>query len=189
VKLATYLFTVCLLSGAFGVLAVETTAQSVVEKIVLLAKSSDVATNEKIKEEINSLVDFEMLAKNILGKNLNKVNDENLWFIATIKEILTRTVYPKCAEFLNDVKVSYIKSESKGDVTVITSNVTKKLDETEVTYTLQKRGYLFVVIDIAIDGESWTKNIGEQVSATITKESWGGLKKKLNAKLAKLKLE
>ena len=161
-----------------------------VENIFELAKSSDLATNEQAQRSINNFIDFTTITLNVLGKHVASVPKKDLvWVTNTLQEIIGLTVYPKAAEFLKDVTIKFGEEKIIANQATVYSTIKKKADTTEVNFTLKKIKDEWKVIDITLDDESWVLNIKTQVNDIIKKEKWDGVKKRLNNKLSKLKLE
>lgn len=162
--------------------------RQVVEEIFTKASAPSVVSDRSLQEEINGKVNFTAMSKAVLGKESQKLPAaEFSWFDQTLKEIITRTVYPAAPSFLQDVKISYKDVDMKGAQAVVQSSVRNKADMTDVNYTLAKVNDGWQVVDISIDGESWVQSIREQVQATLKKQKWAGLKEKLNQRLLTLK--
>ena len=161
-----------------------------VENIFELARSSDLATNEQAQRSINNFIDFTTITLNVLGKHVASVPKKDLvWVTNTLQEIIGLTVYPKAAEFLKDVTIKFGEEKIIANQATVYSTIKKKADTTEVNFTLKKIKDEWKVIDITLDDESWVLNIKTQVNDIIKKEKWDGVKKRLNNKLSKLKLE
>ena len=162
--------------------------QALVETIFSQAKNIKIATDTKTQKEINKLINFTKLAENSLGKKIKSISkNEFSWYAKTLKEIIIKTVYPEAPNFLKQVKITYEQSSKQGKDIVVNSVVTKKGEETEVSYHLHFLAGGWKVFDISIDGDSWTENIKDQVISAIKKHKWIGLKKKLNKRLKELK--
>ena len=165
--------------------------QEVVESIFKRASDIQVKNDSKLQNEINTSVDFERMGRMALGKEINKIpKAEIVWFTDTLKEIITRTVYPSAPDFLKGVKIKYGNVAQKKNTASVKSTVENKSDFTDVDYLLelQKDG-AWRVVDVSLDGESWVDSIRDQVIASLKKEKWAGLKKKLSTRLAELKSE
>ena len=163
--------------------------QLVVEDIFSRASAPEISSDAKKQEEVNSLVDFDQLAKAALGKEFKKASKADFeWFRDTLKEIIGRTVYPKAPEFLKDVKITYKEVATKGDSAKVNSTVQNKADLTDVDYKLtQEKGGSWKVTDVAIAGQSWVESIRDQVNQVIRKKGWKGLKDSMNRRLNELK--
>jgi len=180
-----------LILPVYGFSVENDSAKSVVEEIFNKAAQEKVKVDQKFQNSINANVDFEAMAKAVLGKEGKKISAKEFeWFYTTLKEIISRTVYPNAPEFLAGVKISYKNIEQKKNIIIVKSEVQNKADITEVNYSLAKaKDGSWKVIDVSFDDESWVESIKEQVSDTIKKKKWTGLKKQLNERLEKLRQE
>ena len=159
-----------------------------VQEIFAGASEAEVAKDAAKQEAVNAKVDFEALSSAALGKNAAAVPAaERSWFRNTLKEIISRTVYPKAPGFLSGVKISYSKVEEKGGQATVASTVQNKADLTDVSYTLAQKGGEWKVVDVAISGLSWVDSIRDQVDTTVKNKKWAGLKALMNKRLAALK--
>jgi len=165
--------------------------KAVVEEIFKKASNAAVKTDADVQSEINKSVDFARMGRLVLGKEISKIpSAEVSWFTATLKEIITRTVYPNAPEFLTGVKIEYGSVSVKGKRAVVKSTVENKSDFTDVDYTLEMQADgSWRVVDVSLDGESWVDSIRDQVLETLKKDKWAGLKRKLSDRLAELNKE
>ncbi|RZA07509.1 MAG: ABC transporter substrate-binding protein [Proteobacteria bacterium] len=162
--------------------------KEVVQDIFARAGDAAVATDAMKQREVNVHVDYETLANDALGKNAKTIPAaEKEWFKETLMEIISRTVYPKAPEFLAGVKINYAKVEEKGNKATVASTVQNKADVTDVSYKLGKTNDVWKVTDVSISGLSWVESIRDQVSDTIKKKKWKGLKDLMNKRLNTLK--
>ncbi|MGZ3790484.1 MAG: ABC transporter substrate-binding protein, partial [Bacteriovorax sp.] len=140
------------------------------------------------KEEVESHIDFGEMSKSILAQEYAKRSASDLkWFETTLKEIITRSVYPSAPKFLENVKITYKKTKTSDADAKVSSSVSKKGESTDVDYVLKKVNNEWKVVDVAIDEESWVKTINEKVQKTIKEKGWNGLKDLLNKRLTELK--
>lgn len=168
--------------------AEENAPESLIKDIFSKTAKENLLLNEKVKSEVESHVDFREMTKNILAEEFSKHSASELqWFEATIKEIITRSVYPSAPKFLDNVKITYKKTKTSADGAKVFSSVSKKGESTDVDYILKKVNNEWKVVDVAIDEESWVKTINEKVHKTIKEKGWSGLKELLNKRLTELK--
>ncbi len=163
--------------------------QTVVESIFTKASAPEIISDQSKQSEINSLVDFDALAKAALGPSAKTVSAKEVqWFRDTLQEIIVRTVYPKAPEFLKDVKISYEDVKEKGKTAMVLSSVQNKADFTDVQYKMMKNAQgEWRVVDVSISGLSWVDSIRDQVKDVVKKKKWQGLKDAMNRRLAELK--
>lgn len=162
--------------------------EEVIQKIFTLAASDNLHKNQTVKTELDNYVDFKEMSQNILGSEVNKRSKEDLlWFEKTIKEIITKSVYPEAPAFLKGVKISYRTSIIDNDKATVPSVVAKKGERTDVGYKLKLNSKNeWKVVDVAIDDESWVKTINQNLQKTMSEKGWNGIKTLLNNKLVAL---
>lgn len=164
------------------------TPEDLIKDIFVKVGSENLLLNNKTKEEVELHVDFSEMTKVILGQEVSKRSPVELkWFETTIKEIITRSVYPSAPKFLENVKITYKKTKQNADDAKVFSVVNKKGESTDVDYLLKKIGTDWKVVDVSIDDESWVKTINEKVQKTLKDKGWNGLKDLLNKRLNELK--
>jgi phospholipid transport system substrate-binding protein len=163
-------------------------SQAVVEDIFTKASAPEIASSLEKQKEVNAMVDFDALAKAALGKQAKAIPAKEFqWFRDTLKEIISRTVYPKAPDFLKGVKITYDSVKEKGQKAVVSSSVQNKADLTDVQYELEKAGDGWKVVDVSISGLSWVESINDQVKEVVRKKKWKGLKDAMNRRLNELK--
>jgi len=180
----------------FTSLSFASTSREIVEEIFSKAAKPEIKKDARLQTELNNLVDYAHMAKEVLGAEFKKQKPQDIqWFEKMLKDIISLSVYPAAPDFLGKVNIVYKESpkeNSKGnpkenkeekDQSAISSIVKHKGEETEVNYRLHKQGENWKVYDVALDGESWTENIRTEVQKILKKEGWGGLKKRLIKRL------
>ena len=144
--------------------------------------------NTKVKEEVEAHIDFQEMSKSVLADEYTKRSPSDIkWFVSTLKEIITRSVYPSAPKFLENVKITYKKTKATEKDAKVSSSVSKKGESTDVDYVLKKVDNEWRIVDVSIDEESWVKTINEKVQKTIKEKGWAGLKDLLNKRLTELK--
>jgi ABC-type transporter MlaC component len=163
--------------------------KNVVQDIFQRASVPDIASDLKKQGEVNALVDFDALARAALGKEYKKASAADFaWFRDTLREIISRTVYPKAPDFLSGVKITYNSVDAHGAKATVKSTVQNKADLTDVDYQLeQEKGGAWKVTDVAISGQSWVESIRDEVGKVLKKNKWAGLKAKMTKRLNELK--
>lgn len=162
--------------------------EELIKDIFLKTGKENLLLNAKTKAEVEAHIDFKEMAKTVLAEEYTKRSASDLkWFEVTLKEIITRSVYPSAPKFLENVKITYKKTKATDRDAKVSSSVSKKGESTDVDYLLKKVGDDWKVVDVAIDEESWVKTINEKVQKTIKEKGWNGLKDLLNKRLTELK--
>ncbi|MBC7427863.1 MAG: ABC transporter substrate-binding protein [Bacteriovorax sp.] len=160
---------------------------ALIQNIFSLAQKENPLINSKTKSELDSHFDFHQMSLNILGNEAKKRTAADLkWFEDSIKEIITKTVYPKAPEFLKGVKITYKNTLIDGDKATVPSVVAKKGEKTDVSYKLVKSGSEWKVVDISIDEESWVNTINDKMTKTLKEKGWTGVKDMINKRVKAL---
>ena len=164
------------------------TPRQVVDEIFVKVSRSEISKNNKLQHEVTKNFDFQHMGKSVLGARFSKLSkSERVWFVRTLKRIITESIYPNALDFFAGVKTTYEKTKTKKGIASLTSVLEKKGEETDVAYRFHKVSGSWLLIDVEIDDESWIEGIKEEVQDVLQKEKWSGLKKRLNRRLAKLK--
>jgi ABC-type transporter MlaC component len=164
------------------------TPEDLIKDIFAKVGHENLLKNPKVKNQVEMHIDFGEMTKAILGQESSKRSASELkWFETTIKEIITRSVYPSAPNFLENVKITYKKTSETSAGAKVASSVSKKGESTDVDYLLKKIGTEWKVIDVSIDEESWVKTINEKIQKTLKEKGWNGLKDLLNKRLNELK--
>lgn len=165
-----------------------TAPEELIKDIFSKTGKENLLLNAKLKEEVESHIDFQEMAKTILAAEYGKRTATDLkWFETTLKEIITRSVYPAAPKFLENVKITYKKTKANEADAKVSSSVSKKGESTDVDYVLKKVNNEWKVVDVAIDEDSWVKTINEKVQKTIREKGWNGLRDLMNKRLTELK--
>jgi len=165
-----------------------TTPEELIKDIFQKTGKENLLLNKKLQDEVESHIDFSEMAKSILAQEYSKHQGNDLkWFELTLKEIISRSVYPSTTKFLENVKITYKKSKITDTDAKVSSSVSKKGESTDVDYLLKKFNGEWKVVDVSIDEESWVKTINEKVQKTIKEKGWSGLRDLLNKRLTELK--
>jgi ABC-type transporter MlaC component len=161
--------------------------ETLIKNIFTLAQKESALKNPKNKNEIDAQFDWRQMSLNILGSESKKRSAAELkWFEESIKEIITKTVYPKAPEFLQDVKITYRKTLIDDNKATVSSTVSRKGETTDVAYTLLKSGSSWKVIDVSLDEDSWVKTINEKITQSIKEKGWAGVKDLFNKRIKAL---
>ncbi len=176
------------LSAANIAFAANQNPEEIIKEIFSKAASENLLNNQLKRTEVENLIDFSEMSKSILAKQYAlQPAGEIKWFESTIKEIITRSVYPSAPKFLDNVKITYKKTSATNDEAKVSSSVSKKGEAVDVDYVLKKTGTVWKIVDVSIDEESWVSTINEKVQKTIKEKGWKGLKDLLNKRLKELK--
>lgn len=184
-------FLVLLLLGVTGFVKAqskEDSPENLIKNIFNLAQKENPLKNDTNKKELDSYFDFHQMSLAILGDEVKKRSSQDLvWFENSIKEIITKTVYPKAPDFLTGVKITYQTTLTIDETkAVVPSIVSKKGEKTEVSYTLTKKNGNWKVVDVSLDEESWVRTISDKMKKSLKEKGWSGVKELLNTRIKNL---
>ncbi len=166
---------------------VPSTPEALIQNIFAIAQKENPLKNSALKQELDSQFDFKQMSLSILGEEAKKRSTSDLkWFEESIKEVITKTVYPKAPEFLKGVKITYKSTLIDDQKATVPSTVNKRGEKTDVSYTLTKNGNSWKVVDVSIDEESWVKTINEKLQKTLKEKGWAGVKDLITKRIKNL---
>lgn len=160
-----------------------------IKEIFDIAQKGNPLDNATTMSFLDDRFNYSQMSKTILGKDLlGQSATEVQWFEKSIREIITKTVYPKAPDFLSNVKITYKKTIIDGDKAIVGSSVSKKGEVTDVDYVLMmdKAKNAWRVVDVAIDQESWVQTINEKMSKSYKEKGWKGVKDLLSKRIKEL---
>ncbi len=155
------------------------------EKNELLKEASEGGSPTIAEEIIETMIDFEVMAKNSMGKNLQKCTPQQKnRFFKLFEELLKKSSLKKLSSYQAD-RVDFLKEEIVDENTgKVWTKVWKGREETDVIYLMKKdKNGEWKVIDIIINELSITKNYNSQFTSIINKEGVEGLLKKMEKKI------
>ena len=164
------------------------TPDEIVQFVYKQVSTKNLWENPTLKSEVESHVDYQTLAKNAFGQDFKKWSEsDRQWFVATVKEIITRTVYPKAPEFFKDVKITFKPAKLNQKRAKVESEVQKKSESLQVDYIFHQVDGQWKIVDVSIEEESWTETISTKIAKAIKEKGKEGLKKQLAKRLDDLK--
>ena len=195
-KKFVFLFLAIFAGFSLSSAAVENAApKSVVEKLIQNIKSikedtakmspEEAASNEKRKNEANSLVDVPWLAEWSLGTHWEKRTDkEKKVFSGLVEKIFKNVAYPKSGGFFRDLEVNFDKEKVKDDTAVVSTTIVhKKEGEIEIEFKLRSVKGNWLVYDVILDGVSLGRNLKTKFQQIIQDNSYAELVRRLEKKL------
>lgn len=167
--------------------------------IKLLGQPASKARDEKVDAELGTLVDYDQMAKDALGKEWDKRTDaEKKEFTDLLKQLIQKN-YKKNLEKTVNYAVDFKGEQSTaklpsgaapqpGDVVVYTE-ATNKLDKRDpsvkIDYVLRKKGAAFIAVDLVTEDSSMIKTFGKDFKKEIDKNGFASVITKMKDKLAK----
>lgn len=144
------------------------------------AKNAQDSVAEKI---ISEMIDFENMALNSLGKNVQLFTpSQKRRYINLFSELIKKSSIKKLSSYQAD-RVDFISENVEDSRAEVLTKVWKGREVTEVVYKMERRGEKWMITDIVIDGTSLVKNYRTQFTKVINKEGVEGLLSKMEKKV------
>jgi phospholipid transport system substrate-binding protein len=147
---------------------------------------------DDVKKAVNTLLDFEELARLALHKHWKERSDkERTEFVNILKDLIERNYVKQLRSNLN-YKLEYRAEKSKGEKGLVDTAVkvekNGRVTEILITYLMKKsKDGAWVVYDVVTDEVSIVNNYRSQFNRIIRKESYDALVKKMKRKLEETK--
>lgn len=149
--------------------------------------------NERFHKRISNKIDFDQLASISMPLKWKrkywkgKQSDYTI-FIDLLKDLIEEIVYPRARDFFDKNEIKYLSPRYWDDekiVEVPTQVVLKDKPDTKVdlTFRLAKKGSVWKICDINLEGEWWTDNFKGQFNHIITTQSYDELIERMKKKL------
>ncbi|MFQ5442196.1 MAG: ABC transporter substrate-binding protein [Thermodesulfobacteriota bacterium] len=138
---------------------------------------------EKLRAAIKKTLDFAEMSKRSLARHwLKRTDAERKEFVALFSDLLENSYMDKI-EMNSDAKVRYYGERKAGNKVEVKTNVlTRKGLVVPINYRLMKKGGVWVVYDIVIEGVSLVSNYRTQFNKIIRQSSYEDLVKGLKEK-------
>jgi len=183
-KLSLLLLLIFFING--GLLADESPLQIIKERNQKVKQILDKAgknisdsTKAKLKDIINSVIDFEELSRVALGKYWDERTQTEKEDFTDVFQQLIRNSSIKKLELYRADEIDYERPEIDGDKAEIITYAMKDRKEAEIIYKMHKLENEWKVYDIVIDGLSTAYNYRESFYKEIEKSSYTEMYDKL----------
>jgi len=154
-----------------------------VEKIIGNKDEVKGETKERLKDIINSFMDFNELSRLALGKYWKERTKGEKRDFANVFQQLIRNSSVKKLEIYQADRVVYEEPEINGSKAKVTTIAYKKRKQFEITYKMHKVDNEWKTYDMEIDGvstaRSYRDSFYKQIAKTSYKEMYDKLVKKL----------
>ena len=187
--------------GFLGVHAVMTPAVSIAESLAPSAdvkatienvqnvvkaekgKAADAAVDEKLKEIILPMFNFEEMAKRSLGSAWNKANPaEQKEFVDLFSDLLSRTYLKKIKQNAEESVLLQISDAVDGDKAMVKSKMKSGEDEVQIDYRMSLIAGKWRVYDVIIENVGLVNNYRNEFPGIVRNEGFAGLIKRLKEK-------
>lgn len=159
--------------------------------IKLLGEKPSKERDEKLDKALDELVDYDDMAKSVLGDEAGKRKPEEVAaFTKTLKELI-KLNYKKKLQDITQYTVKYKAETADGSDTKVQTEAAdssnKKAVPVVIDYKVRKKGAGWIVVDIIPEDSSYVKTYNKELMKVVKKEGWDAMMKKLDDKLAKEK--
>ena len=152
--------------------------------------ATEQAANQAAFHRLDPFFAFDVMTREPLLSHQDKMTTAERDAIAAIfREVLRYSSYVQTGAFLREAKYTLTQGVSQGDRFTVEMQAHMPKDDYDTTVVLfweNKQGELRVV-DVSFDGSSLVTDYKNQFGRILDKEGTGGLKKKLEARLAEQK--
>lgn len=188
---ATVFISICLMLSMFSFASaseVTDRLRSTIETVIDIVKSEKFNGDEKARREamrlaIDPQFHYEQMSMLSLAKNWNsRTLEEKEDFVRLFKKLLENS-YASKLENYSDEQINFVDEVIKGKYALVKTEIVRKDGTMDVDYKLIREKSQWKVYDFVIEGVSMIKNYRSQFSRIIKKESFEGLKKKMNTKI------
>jgi phospholipid transport system substrate-binding protein len=153
----------------------KTVIRETTDAVIAVLKRKDLPADErrrKIEEIVYERFDFQTLSRLVLARNWKRFSPEQQkTFVDEFKRHLSLT-YGRNVESYSDeqVVITGEREEVRGDRTVKTMIARPSAEDILVDYRLRKKGEVWRVIDVVIEGVSLVANFRSQFQGVVSKD-------------------
>ena len=141
-------------------------------------------TRERLKDEINGLIDFPELSARALGRYWNdRTEEEQTEFISVFRELVRNSSVRKLEVHEAD-SIVYASPEIEGDAATVTTMAFKDDKSIEIVYHLLNREAEWKAWDVVIDGSSTMRTYRDSFYREIRSTSFTAMLNRLKERLA-----
>lgn len=142
---------------------------------------------QTISKKVRNFFDFHELSKQSLGKHWDKTPQAKRDEFSTLFTKLVESSYLKRSRTLmGDYLIDYKNEETKGTHAKVTSIITRKDANLDITYELIKKNNKWMIYNIVLDDVDLIRNYQSQFNRIIQKDGFNQLlsmlRKKVNSK-------
>ncbi len=139
---------------------------------------------ERLKDVINSFIDFEELSRRGLGRYWDeRTEQEQADFVNVFRELIRNSSVQKLSVHTAD-SVQYLHESINGTDATVNTVAYKHPNEIEIVYRMHKVGDEWMVFDMIVDGASTVRNYRDsfhrEIAATSYSEMYAKLVRRLN---------
>lgn len=183
----------CLLGGTFALASLGPTEElkPTLNKIIDILADATLSGSEHKQERREKIMaiavkgfDFEEMAKRVLGRTWNSIDEQQRDHFEQLFTKLLENAYIGKLESYSGQEVKFEDERIKGDRAQVSTVIDNNGTPIPVHYVMLQKDASWKVYDINIEGVSLVRNYREQFKSILRKEDFNGLVKVLEEKNA-----
>jgi phospholipid transport system substrate-binding protein len=141
---------------------------------------------ERIRDAVDERFDWEEMSRRTLARHwADRTDEEKKSFIDLFGRLLERTYMDKVEGYSGE-QVLYVDERVDGEYAAVAVKiVTQQNREISVIYRMKRKGGIWYVYDISIEGVSLINNYRTQFNNILSRSSFGELMERLQNKVGK----
>ena len=158
-----------------------------VKAILDVSDTLSAAHRDKVKEQINTIFDFEELSRLTLGDHWNeRTPEERRHFVGIYRGIVEEQNFDTFEKHYREGKITYVGEEVAGDKAVVNATLPLEKESVPIAYLMHRTTADWKVYDLVIDGTSTAAVNRKSYSRRIAKRSYEWLVERPEKQLAKI---
>lgn len=164
----------------------EAVVRRAIDSMRQLADSKDPAGKRKILDTIDRSLGVDSLAKSALGPQWDKLErSERVKFVALFTRALEKLAYPRAAQALKALDVSYKGEETKPSGHLVRTVIAKADGgKIQVNYLVAEEAGRWRINDVDLDGESLSQAVSARIQAALRQDGYPKLVADLSKRVA-----
>ncbi len=146
-------------------------------------KISNEALDEKLRDIIAPVFDFQEMSRRSLGANWKKATEEQQKeFVELFSDLLAKNYLKKIRENAVDSGLKFAGEKTKGKKAMVKTTVLYNGDTASINYRLREKGGAWKVYDVVIENIGLVSNYRSEFAGIVNKDGVEGLITKLKQK-------
>jgi phospholipid transport system substrate-binding protein len=164
----------------------EAVVRRAIESMKQLADSRDSAEQRKILDTIDRSLAVDVLAKSALGPQWDRLDrTERAKFVALFTQALEKLAYPRAAQALKALDVSYKGEETKPSGHLVRTVIARADGgKIQVNYLVGEEAGRWRINDVELDGESLSRAVTARIQSALKQDGYSKLVADLRKRVA-----
>lgn len=152
----------------------EAVVRTAIDSMRQLASSNDAAARRKILDSIDRTLAVEAIAKSALGPQWDKLDrPERSRFIALFTQALEKLAYPRAAQALSTLDVSYLGEDTRPAGHLVRTIIAKADGgRLQVNYLVDEEAGRWRIRDVDLDGESLSRAVTTRIQGALKQDGY-----------------